>query len=99
MAGKGGIPMTEQTFKHSFPAERSPVGTGTPRARLCELLAASGGQLPERVLVTELPYSTEACRRVMAELETTDDINRLETDSTTMVRLVANRPRSSERDR
>jgi hypothetical protein len=59
----------------------------TPRGQVRDLLAASGGQLPERTLVTELASSTAACERVLSELETAGELERRQTGPRTVVTL------------
>lgn len=76
--------MTRQKFRQSEPSTTFDL---TPRAQVRELLADSGGQLPERTLVTELAYSTAACERVLSELETVGEIERRQTGPRTVVTL------------
>jgi CTP-dependent riboflavin kinase len=76
--------MTRQQTEQS---DRSVPFELTPRSQVRDLLADSGGQLPERTLVTELAYSTAACERVLSELETTGEITRRQTGPQTVVTL------------
>lgn len=67
----------------------------TPAASLLGLLADSGGQLSERTLLMELPYSTEACRRLLDELETGGEVECRETGSERVVCLTDAAPSTS----
>lgn len=46
----------------------------TPQGSLLGLLKDSGGQLSEQTLLMEAPYSTDACRRLLAELEADGEV-------------------------
>lgn len=67
----------------------------TPRRSLLDLLADSGGQLPESTLLMEASYSTEACRRVLDELETSGEVECRETGSERVVCLADAAPATS----
>lgn len=53
---------------HRDSGATTPDPRTTPRASLLGLLEDSGGQLAERTLLMEAPYSTDACRRLLEEL-------------------------------
>lgn len=69
--------------------------TLAPTDTVLDLLADSGGQLTERTLVTELPYPTASCRRVLAELEARGEVARSETGTETVVCLADAEPSTS----
>lgn len=67
----------------------------TPRTSLLGLLADSGGQLAESTLLMEASYSTEACRRVLDELEANGEVECRETGSERVVCLTDAAPATS----
>lgn len=67
----------------------------TPRAALLGLLADAGGQLPERTLVMDLPYSTDGCRRVLDELAAGGEVVCRETGAERVVCLTDAAPATS----
>lgn len=69
--------------------------TTTPRASLLDLLADSGGQLPERTILMETPYPTATCRRVLDELEAAGEVECSETGSERVVCLADAAPSTS----
>lgn len=77
---------------------RSPApATEAPAAAILELLATSG-QLPERTLVAETPYSTQASRRALAALAFRGVVVRRDTGVETVVCLAAGKPAMSAPD-
>lgn len=66
-----------------------------PQTSLLGLLVDSGGQLAERTLLMEMPYSTEACRRLLDELEIGGEVECRETGSERVVCLTDAVPSTS----
>ncbi|MFB6171898.1 MAG: hypothetical protein ABEJ23_05140 [Haloarculaceae archaeon] len=70
----------------------------TPRAVVLDRLADAGGQLPERRLVMETPYGSDACDRVLDALAADGEVDRRDAGSERVVCLADAAPATS-RDR